>query len=171
MKYMLLFASAVALAVASPQRSLVEPGAAGPAPVLEPIAVGPAVLDFEPIASGPGIVDYEPVAVGPVPVEPELPIPAPAPVFPIEDIVPPVAPAANENILVQIILNINGHQVSVPEIVAPHPPIEMAPADPVHVVDTAPEPVYVGPVLVPEPVAIGVPVLPNPAVILPEELN
>ncbi|KAJ8736031.1 hypothetical protein PYW08_006687 [Mythimna loreyi] len=158
MKYMLIFASAVTLAVASPHRGLVDPGAAGPAPAPEPIAIGPAILD------------YEPIAIGPVPVEQPI-VPAPAPVLP-EEIAPPVAPAPAPvgSPLVQIILNINS-PVSGPGIVVPQPPIEVAPADPVQVVDSAPEPVQIGPAIVPEPVAIGVPILPPPAVVIPEELN
>ncbi|KAJ8735871.1 hypothetical protein PYW07_007491 [Mythimna separata] len=184
MKFMIIFATTVALAIAGPHRSLVDPGAAGPAPAPkdEPIAIGPVFLDYEPIAIGPELVE-QPIVPGPVPVipedivppvapAPELPvIPAPAPVLP-EDIVPPVAPAPTPvgSPLVQIILNINS-PVSGPGVVVPQPPIEVAPADPVHVVDSAPEPVEIGPAIVPEPVEIGVPILPHPAVVLPEALN
>ncbi|KAJ8735872.1 hypothetical protein PYW07_007492 [Mythimna separata] len=183
MKFMLIFATAVAMAVASPYRGLVDPGAAGPAPAPkdEPIAIGPVFLEYEPIAIGPELVEL-PIVPGPVPVLPEVVmppvapspeqpvIPAPAPVLP-EVIAPPVAPAPAPvgNPLVQIILNING-EVSSPGVVVPQPPIEVIPG-PIHVVDSAPEPVEIGPAIVPEPVDIGVPIVPFPVDNLPEELN
>ncbi|KAJ8736030.1 hypothetical protein PYW08_006686 [Mythimna loreyi] len=148
MKFMLIFASAVALVVASPYRGLVDPGAAGPAPApeLEPIAIGPAVLEYEPVAVGPEFVD-----------------------LPTPEIVPPVAPVPVPvgSPLVQIILNINT-PVSGP--VVPQPPIEIIP-EPVQIVDSAPEPVEIGPAILPEPVDITVPIVPYPAANLPVELN
>ena len=155
MKYMLIITSVVALAVASHNRGLVEVGPGGPAPAPNP----------EPIAVGPAILEFEPIAIGPAPVAPEPIIPVPTPVFPVEDIANP----APVNPIVQIILNING-QVSVPGIVGPKPPIGVLPT-PVDVVDVAPEPVDIAPAPAPEPILIGTPVLPIPAQVMPDELN
>lgn len=141
MKFLVL-AALVAVATAAP--GLVQPGPAGPAPApnpedsFVPIAIGPAIIDsFEPIAIGPAIVD-KPV------------------------------PAVSSSPLVQIIINVNSATSAIdgapvrPEPVAPivrPEPIGEIPAEPVQIVDVAPEPVQ-----------IDVPILPLP-VILPEELN
>uniref|UniRef100_A0A2A4K438 Uncharacterized protein n=1 Tax=Heliothis virescens TaxID=7102 RepID=A0A2A4K438_HELVI len=128
----------------------------------EPIAVGPAIVDF-PIPDG-GIVAEPVVVPSPLPI-------APSPVAIVDGA---VADASASAPLVQIILNIN-------QAAADSSPIAVGPAvvpgpvrpEPVQVVEVAPEPVQVvevAPVPV-EPVIIGTPVLPEAAVVLPEELN
>ncbi|KAJ8736029.1 hypothetical protein PYW08_006685 [Mythimna loreyi] len=165
MKSLLIIASFVALALASPvhRDNIIaspavvefEPIAVGPAIVpqpidTEPIAIGPAIIEGEPISVGPAMVDFEPVAVGPVIVE------TPVEVTPVQV----VEEAVNEPSipLVQIILNING----VTQVInAPISPVaEAIIPEPVQVVEVAPE-----------PVAIGVPQLPSPVAVLPQPLN
>ncbi|PZC83110.1 hypothetical protein B5X24_HaOG208583 [Helicoverpa armigera] len=200
MKFLLTVAAVIAVAVAVPtQRGLVAPAPAGPvpAPEYEPIAVGPAIIDsFEPIAIGPALVEaeFEPIAVGPAIVDfplpdggvvAEEPAIVPSPVSIVDgSAVADVSAAAP---LVQIILNINqaaaeASPIAVGPAVIPEPILPT----PVHVVDSAAEPVQVvevapvpaepvqvveaAPVPV-EPVVIGTPVLPEAAVVLPEELN
>lgn len=192
MKSLLIIASFIALAVASPvHRSIVagpailetEPIAVGPAIVPHPIAVGPVVIEAEPVAVGPAIIETEPISVGPAIIE------TPVAVSPVQ-VVEEAVNVPTGTSLVQIILNINGvsHVIDAPisvgpvaEAIVPEPVhiVEVAP-EPVQVIEVAPEPVQIievapEPVQVievaPESVAIGVPQLPNPAVVLPESLN
>ncbi|XP_026739144.1 alpha carbonic anhydrase 8-like [Trichoplusia ni] len=176
MKSMLIFASMVALAIASPTRGIITPGPAGPIPM-------PEVPDYEPIVVGPAIVLEQPQAapasplvqiilnintanaaspgdvieVAPAPVP--IPAPEPLPVLPA-----PVPVPAPEPLPV--------HPVPVP-VPAPEP----LPVQPVPVPAPAPAPVPVVPAPVPapapypDPAVIGTPVLPSPVVVLPESLN
>nr|XP_021183170.2 calphotin [Helicoverpa armigera] len=129
----------------------------------EPIAVGPAIVDF-PLPDG-GVIPEPVLAPSPLPI-------APSPVAIIPG--PAAAEVAASTPLVQIILNINqaaagSNPISVGPAVIPEPIIPT----PVQVVESAPEPVQVvevAPVPV-EPVIIGTPVLPEAAITLPEELN
>ncbi|KAF9810742.1 hypothetical protein SFRURICE_000799 [Spodoptera frugiperda] len=59
MKYLLVFASVIALAVALPAREPVDPDAAESAPVPEPSVEDPAVLNGEPDAADPGFDPQE----------------------------------------------------------------------------------------------------------------
>ncbi|XP_014362611.1 uncharacterized protein LOC106714161 [Papilio machaon] len=140
----------VATAFASPAHRFVQPGAAGPAPVImpegEPISIGPAIVHPD-ISGGPAFVDdFEPIAIGPAIINDPI---APAPTKPV----------------VQIIININeqGQVVGSPVVVKP----EEGPA-PVAVVDDAAEPVIV---VDAPPAVIGNPVIPAPVITLPEDLN
>ncbi|XP_068620234.1 protein FraH-like [Battus philenor] len=173
MKSLFVAAAVLALAVASPvKRAMVQPGPAGPAPVIDldqlhPIAIGPAIVDnYEPIAVGPTFVDnYEPIAIGPAIVDP-------APVAPS-----PAAP------LVQLIVNVNANFDGSPVAVESPEPVPMpvqvveapepAPA-PVQVVEesTVPEPVIVvEQAPAPESVNVAEPIGVIPIVIPPDTLN
>ncbi|KPI95151.1 PREDICTED: uncharacterized protein LOC106124088 [Papilio xuthus] len=136
----------VAAAFASPAHRFVQPGAAGPAPVImpegEPISIGPGIVHPE-IGGGPAFVDdFEPIAIGPAIIN--EPIPQTKPV-------------------VQIIININeqGQVVGSPVVVKPEP-------EPVVVVDEAADPVIV---VDAPPAVIGNPVIPAPVITLPDDLN
>ncbi|CAH1640386.1 unnamed protein product [Spodoptera littoralis] len=112
----------------------------------------------EPVAIGPAIIDY--------------PLPEEAPVVPPSPAAEVAAPVPKSP-LVQIIVNINHASADVSPVdlgpaIIPRPVpepghIEDIVPEPVHVVDAAPEPV--------EPVIIGEPILPSPAVVLPDILN
>ncbi|KAM3963169.1 uncharacterized protein ACR2FA_002533 [Aphomia sociella] len=128
---------------------IVVPDIAGPAPIvvpeLEPIVVAPVIIDEpSPVVVGPAIIDEpSPIAVGPAIIDSFEPVPAPV--------------AESSAPLVQIILNINqaaSGPVAVPPGVAITPeivdepihivetPVEL-PAEPVVIVDSAPEAVQV----------------------------
>ncbi|XP_063616326.1 calphotin-like, partial [Cydia splendana] len=79
MKFLLIVASVVAVAVAGPTRVLVTPGG-GSAPIVEaesPISVGPALIE-SPISVGPALVEF-PIVESPVVVD--TPIVGESPVF------------------------------------------------------------------------------------------
>ncbi|XP_026763165.1 uncharacterized protein LOC113521725 [Galleria mellonella] len=154
---------------------------------LEPISVGPALVDPEPIVVSPPIVN-PPVVVSPPVVEPPvaqppvvvLPPPAPAPQ-------PAPQPESNSSPLVQIILNINQAEsgpVSVPPGVALVPeiigePVQIVEApevvDPVQIVEAPAvvDPVNVvdGPAGPVEPIIVAPPIISTPVITLPDQLN
>ncbi|XP_038211484.1 uncharacterized protein LOC119831979 [Zerene cesonia] len=129
-----------------------------------PVEVGPAIVDeYEPISVGPAIIDeYEPISVGPAVIDEYEPISV-GPAL-IEGPIPDPA-AVSGSPLVQVIVNVN----------TPPKPVEDISTGPA-LIDFDPAPIQPDPVIVvdhPElvPVQIPQPVLPVPAVPIPDNAN
>lgn len=143
MKFLILIASVVALASASPASRVYHPRSA-PAP--EPISIGPALVEPQ----------------EPTPILPEE-----------EEITAPVAPAPEpEAPLVTIVITVNsaGQVVVGPPEAEPVNVVDYVPS-PVPEPEEIGIPELPSPEFIPEPEVIGNPNLPNPGVVLPEELN
>ncbi|CAG4947713.1 unnamed protein product [Colias eurytheme] len=129
-----------------------------------PVEVGPAVVDeYEPISVGPAIIDeYEPISVGPAIIDEYEPISV-GPAL-IDGPIPDPA-AVSGTPLVQVIVNVN----------TPSKPVEDISTGPA-LIDFDPAPIQPDPVIVVdhpelEPAQIGQPVLPVPALPIPENAN
>ncbi|KAI8421145.1 hypothetical protein MSG28_008232 [Choristoneura fumiferana] len=158
MKFLLIVASVVAVAVAGPTRALVTPGGAGPAPVIvdpeSPISVGPALIE-SPVAVGPVYVE-SPISAGPALVEGEAPISV-GPVY-IENPIS-VGPALVEG---EAPISVGPVYIESPISVGPalvegEAPISVGPA-----VIGGESPIAVGPAFIEHPMVDDTPVNPAP---------